>query len=327
MGRPPAGRPGRQTGRNERRTGCRGCPPVRSAYTDRRIRVQTCLGLEFGLVQAWRRILGMPRRGDAQPTAGDWLAAVGPLVAPLAIVVSGSEAGSLLALGLAWMVLLVPGLLALNLWFPAPHPLGGGVARLGVASVAALVPFGMWSLTGCLLHWTLTTVCSAYAVTYVGVVALLARGLLCREPIAAAPPEDPAPPPLVDLPRWVSVIVLLAIAVVLWGVTASSMDTHAPPAETFDPAKRTGWWHGAAIGAVAAIVGGPCWPSGYGVDRTRIAHPNRNRTPPVRRLAMRHRRRQRPGAVRAEAVAGGPMQPRRRGRPRCHWCSGWSVPV
>jgi hypothetical protein len=207
-------------------------------------------------VQAWRRILGMPRRGDAQPTAGDWLAAVGPLVAPLAIVVSGSEAGSLLALGLAWMVLLVPGLLALNLWFPAPHPLGGGVARLGVASVAALVPFGMWSLTGCLLHWTLTTVCSAYAVTYVGVVALLARGLLCREPIAAAPPEDPAPPPLVDLPRWVSVIVLLAIAVVLWGVTASSMDTHAPPAETFDPAKRTGWWHGAAIGAVAAIVGG-----------------------------------------------------------------------
>ena len=200
------------------------------------------------------RLLGAARADGTSPTPGDWARAVVPLLAPLAIVAAGPRVDALAPLALTWMVLLVPGLLAVNLWFPQGHPLGAGVSRLGVASLLALVPFGLPAYAGCMLHWRLTVVIWLYAGLYIAIVGGLAWGLLRRgRTVRSEPPVEPFDLPL-RVPRWMAVVVLVAIGVVLIGVGLSAPNTHVSDAEFSNPAARPGWWHGAVLGAVASLV-------------------------------------------------------------------------
>jgi hypothetical protein len=200
------------------------------------------------------RIAGAARADGTQPVATDWLRALGPWVAPLALAVCGARVDALAPVALTWMVLLVPGFLAVNHWFPAGHPLGAGVSRLGVASLLALVPFGMLAYAGCMLHLRLTTALALYGVAYIAMTLVLGRALARREPtIQHVRPAEPFDLPA-TAPRWTAVVVLLAIAAMLVGVCMSAPKTHVPDAEFMDRAARPGWWHGAVIGGVAAVV-------------------------------------------------------------------------
>lgn len=203
------------------------------------------------------KLAGIEHAEGSPTKVTDWLRAWLPLFAPLAIIISGSAVGALAPVALVWIVLLVPGVLAVNLWFPRSHPLGRGASRLGVASVLAMLPFSAVAYLGCLFHWHLTMVLVLYAVAYIAVVGLLVRALLRREPGAAL---EPAPEPF-DLPwaapRWAAVVVLVAIAVVMIGVCMSAPRTHISDGEFMKSNiyGRPTWWHGAAMGAVASLVG------------------------------------------------------------------------
>lgn len=206
------------------------------------------------MAQALSKLAGAVRSDGAAPTWTDWLRALGPWVAPLVIAVCGARADALAPVALIWMALLIPGMLALNLWFPAGHPLSSGAARLGVASVLTLAPFALFAYAGCVLHWRLTTVMALYAVACVLMVGLLGRTLL-RKPIQAEqPPACPGFELPVLAPRWAACVVLVGIAVMLAGVCLAAPNTHVPDVEFSNPAARPGWWRGAVMGACAALL-------------------------------------------------------------------------
>ncbi|HNO77954.1 MAG TPA: DUF6077 domain-containing protein [Phycisphaerae bacterium] len=201
-------------------------------------------------------ILGLSPE-DSKRTPTEWIRALLPLMAPLAICASGVRV-ELIWVALAWIVLLVPGLLAVNLFFPAPHPFSGIAARFGVATLLAMVPAACVGWMGCMLHWTLSTYMWTFGLVYVGLIAAIAHFLAHKK-------ESESP----DAPRWpsfdlglnaskiIAAIVLICLGVVIVGVVMAS-----PPSEEFqfkiryDQYSRPGWWHGVVVGAVGSILGG-----------------------------------------------------------------------
>ncbi|NOX59866.1 MAG: hypothetical protein GXP29_13555, partial [Planctomycetes bacterium] len=205
-----------------------------------------------GVVQ---KILGLPQR-EGKPSTGEWLTALGPLLAPLLICGVGVRV-ELVWVAVVWVMLLVPGLLAVNLFFPKPHPFSHIAARFGVASVLALLPAAVLGWTGCMLHWTLTTYLSCYVVAYLCLVAVLAHFLAHRRSDEAAAPSESSFDWGLATSRWVAGVVLVCIGVVLVGVVMSSPPSgDLPNAERYDQDARPDWWVGVTTGAVGSIGGG-----------------------------------------------------------------------
>jgi hypothetical protein len=208
---------------------------------------------------ALAKIAGIARPDGEAPKPTDWVCALAPLVAPLAIMVAGSRISALLPVAFVWIAVMIPGLLAVHAWFPRSHPLGQLPVKLGVASVLALLPFAVFSYLGCLLHWRLTTVLTLYAVAYLASVVLLVSRLLRKAESAIDEPGDVCGLGDVPLtvPRWNAMVVLVCVALVMVGVVMSSPTT--PTSDTDfvvdNLYNRPNWWYGAALGAVASIVG------------------------------------------------------------------------
>jgi hypothetical protein len=201
-------------------------------------------------------ILGLSPKAS-QRTPVEWMRALLPLVAPLAICAAGVRV-ELIWVALVWMLLLVPGLLAVNLFFPAPHPFSHLASRFGVATLLAMVPAAIVGWTGCMLHWTLATYLWAYGLVYLGLVAGLAHFLAHQAPAESSEPSHwPAFDLCINTSKVVAAIVLLSVGAVLAGVAMAS-----PPSEEFtdalryDQYARPDWWHGVAVGAVGSIIGG-----------------------------------------------------------------------
>ncbi len=201
-------------------------------------------------------ILGLPSDGS-KPSPVDWLRAIAPWVAPLLICTAGVRI-ELVWVAIVWMVLLVPGVLAVNLFFPAPHPFSHIAARFGVATLLAMVPAAILGWTGCMLHWTLTTYLWAYAIAYFALIAGLAH-FLAHKPESESS-ERPTWPTFdlgLNSSKIVAAIVLLCVGVVMVGVVMA-----APPSDEFkdssryDPYARPDWWHGVAVGAIGSVIGG-----------------------------------------------------------------------
>ena len=228
------------------------------------------------------RILGNGQSSvEENASFADWARAVGPIIAPFAILACAARSEMLLV-ALVWAVFMIPGLLAANLLFGPEHPLGRGVARLGLASVLAMFPFSVLSWTGCMVHWRLSTVLVLYAIVYVAIVAIAAVLLLRRGrrgesgKSKEATPDSageksawPVLPLTADAPRWTAVVTLVGIVVVMVGVCMA-----APPlAEErvrFNPQARPDWWHGVLVGAIGSLVAAAGLVLGY-VRRTREA--------------------------------------------------------
>ncbi len=157
-----------------------------------------------------------------------------------------------------WMFLLGPGLLAVNLFFPAPHPFSNVASRFGVATVLTLVPLAILGWTGCMVHFSLTTYMWIYAIVYLGLVAGLAHFLAHKKTVESETVVRwPAFELGLDSPKLIAGIVLLCIGVVLVGVVmASPPSGDLPDAERYDRYARPDWWHGVAVGAVGSLLGG-----------------------------------------------------------------------
>lgn len=201
------------------------------------------------------KLAGAVRQDGQSPVLSDWLRAFAPLVAPLVIMLSGSAIGALAPVGLVWIVFMIPGWLAANLWFPQGHPLGAGVARLGIASVLALFPFSVLAYLGCVLHWRLTPVIGLHVIVSVVAIVLMGRALLRRQALPAAAEREAGFDLPLTAPRWAAVVLLVAIGVMLAGVCLSSPDTHVDDAVFSSRNARPGWWHGAVLGLAASLVG------------------------------------------------------------------------
>ncbi|GJM26328.1 MAG: hypothetical protein DHS20C16_27430 [Phycisphaerae bacterium] len=190
-------------------------------------------------------------------TPVEWIRALLPLLAPLAICTAGVRV-ELVWVAIVWIVLLVPGLLAVNLFFPAPHPFSNLASRFGVATLLAMVPAAVLGWTGCMLHWTLTTYLWVYGLVYLGLVAGLAHFLAHKSPDES---NESPPWPTFELglntSKIAAAIVLLCVGAVFVGVVMAS-----PPSDEFkdstryDPNGRPDWWYGAAVGAVGSVIGG-----------------------------------------------------------------------
>jgi hypothetical protein len=211
---------------------------------------------------ALRRLLGLAD-DTAAPRPLELLWSLGPLFAPLIIVLIPFRAGGIVAVqgefilaALAWIGLTIPGMLATNLLFARAHPLGRGVSRLAIATVLALVPFALPAWAGCLLHWRLGRALWIYAALYVLMVAGLGLRLVRRGPAQPEPNDESASVAVAvrPWPRWVAAVVIAMIGLIMVGVAMSS-----PPQDRnkrFVPAARPGWWHGTALGGAASVIAG-----------------------------------------------------------------------
>ncbi len=240
------------------------------------------------------RILGMPDREDGRPTLSDWARALGPLFAPFLILVCGVRL-ELLKTALCWSFFMIPGLLAVNLWFPAKHPLGRGVARLGVASVLAMFPFGILAWLACTFHWRLPFLGILYGLVYVAIsvalVVLLARG---RNMATEDDGEQAQDYPL-SAPRWLAGVAIAGIALVLLGVVLSAPPSaNLPDGQRFDRDLRPEWWHGAVLGGVGSLLAAGAVAFALGKARRTFVKGEQDEQPqlePTRRQDARGRRR------------------------------------
>ncbi len=198
------------------------------------------------------KVAALPVDGDKPIPVSAWFRAFGPLLAPFLILACDLRS-EMFCVAAVWCVLMIPGLLAANLLFPVNHPLGRGVSRLGVASILAMFPFVIPAWTACMLHWTLSTMLVVYVILYIASVAGLAHFLAHRRGASEYKKESwPAFELHLDYPRWVAIVVIVAVIVIMAGVVLSS-----PPIGKgwYDPASRPGWWYGLAIGTAASVIG------------------------------------------------------------------------
>ena len=193
---------------------------------------------------------------DASGTRRGQLAhLIWPVCAPF-LILTCAPRWELAAVAACWSILLVPGVLALVLWFPVDHPLRRWPAIPAVASVLGLFVFGVVAWAGCLLHTTLTTVLIGYGLLYAACVAALAWLLFVRSPLPAE-----AAWPTMDLPlaasRRVAVVVLLGVALLLAGVALATVQTRNPFRTPDFFGARPYWWYGTLLGAAGALLAAP----------------------------------------------------------------------
>ncbi|MCP4593637.1 MAG: hypothetical protein GY842_23110 [bacterium] len=188
------------------------------------------------------RILGTPAEAGTTEKLAAWMRLLGPLFAPLLILVCAPR-WEMAATAASWCVLILPGVLAAQVLFPSNHPLGCGVSRLALATVGGLTLFGLSSWAGSLLHWKLSTVLLAYGGLYAAITAVLLTVLLRRG--APSTPRDGLTPEAdlsLDAPRWYGALALLGIVVLLAGV-----------AWTAAQGRTAEWWQGTVLAATAAL--------------------------------------------------------------------------
>ena len=217
---------------------------------------------------------GAPRGGAMVHTA--W--AVGPLAAPF-LILACAPRWEMAATAACWSVLILPGLLALNRFFPSGHLLQSGPARFAVASVLGLLLFAGISWSACLLHLRLSTVLVIYAAAYMLVVAGLALGLARkrgptgRRTVAwwvgqALNPGDAASPDAPDVEEFTpdagggsnsrggALLVIVGIAVMLIGVWRATVASPSTAAARGAMAARESWWIGSLMASGGAVLAG-----------------------------------------------------------------------
>ncbi len=177
-----------------------------------------------------------------------------PLAAPF-LILTCAPRWELAAAAACWSVMLLPGLLAVDLFFPPDHPWGRGFGRVATASVGGLLVFGLVSWIGRLWHTTLTTVLVLYAVLYVVCVAVLLRVWVHRRP-RVRQPDEPWPNLEVALttPRWMAALVLLGIAVLMVGVVLATAQSGDPRSTPGFWNARPYWWQGTLLGALGSVL-------------------------------------------------------------------------
>jgi len=216
---------------------------------------------------ALRKIVIARRAGDTPPGVVDWVRSLSPMLAPLTIALCSLPIlrWEMFVGAAAWAILILPGMLAANLLFNADHPLGGAASRPAIASVLGLLPFGMLTWLGCMMHLRLTTVLIAYAIAYVILVGLLCRALLKRSPILAMESEYNSDDDVQDArpllrSRGLAVGVIAGVIVMLIGVILASPISPRGSSEMIyrnpvtDPGAKWFWWLGSIIGAAGAVA-------------------------------------------------------------------------
>ena len=145
-----------------------------------------------------------------------------PLLAPFAILLCGPRV-ELVQVAVCWSILMIPGVLGVEILLPRSHPFGHWSARPGVASVLALLPFGVLAWLGCLFHWKLTTVLvmfgAVFALVLVVLLTLRPRRNESNLPIEQAGGADPFVEFRSRRSAWLTVIGILLF---LAGVTLAS---------------------------------------------------------------------------------------------------------
>lgn len=219
---------------------------------------------------AWRKFAGAPRSASRAEVAAAWAQTAVPLAAPFLILACGFR-GEVLKAAAAWSVLILPGALAVNALYAAGHPFSRSVARLSVASVLGLVPFGVVAWMGCVRHWTLSTVLIIWAVLYFASTALLIIHLVRRQPAENAPPDDAAAGPTHPLggSRWAAVTAIAGVIVVLVGVWLALSQTRAQPGQPRPESARAYWGQGTALGTAGSVIAGVGFLWGVRSDRSR----------------------------------------------------------
>ncbi len=151
--------------------------------------------------------------------------------------------------------MLLPGLLTVNLIFPADHPFGSGFGKFGVASLGGLMLFGLVSWPACLLHWNLSTVLTTYGFVYIAGVGLPVAYLLRRGPVPDAVEARSAEMPIpMGVPRRTAAIVLVGTAGLMVGVWLATLQTgelYGPRGLRYEA--HGYWWQGTLLGVLAAL--------------------------------------------------------------------------
>lgn len=190
-----------------------------------------------------------------------------PLAAPFLILLAAPRIEAALVAA-CWSVLILPGVLAINLFFDREHPFGRAVSRLAVASVAGLVPFAAATWLGCTFRWTLTTVLVVYAAFYVTTVAALAYALLRRGRHPSAEHVPPAAPAF-DFapagPRWAAAALIACVALYMVGVCLAS------PPQPVTGNEAHPWRLGTTLAAVGSVLAAVLIVVGTRVRRDPVA--------------------------------------------------------
>ncbi|UCG17129.1 MAG: hypothetical protein JSV19_03670, partial [Phycisphaerales bacterium] len=200
------------------------------------------------------RIAGVPDHTDLREKTIGCLRGFWPLAAPFLTLLCDPRR-EMASVAACWSILILPGVLAVNLLFPAAHPFGRGFSRLGVASAIGLLPFGLVAWIGCLAGQTLTTVLIIYGILYAVCLILLLWVLIRRGPTCA---KTDAPWPSLQLslggPKWAAALMIPAMAVLMGGIAVATDEAQSPSLTPGFWGARHHWWQGTVLGAAASVL-------------------------------------------------------------------------
>lgn len=177
-----------------------------------------------------------------------------PLAAPF-LILACEPRWELAAAAACWTFLILPGVLAVNVFFPSDHPFGRGLGKLAVASIGGLLLFGLVSWPACLLHLRLSTALGVYAAVYAACVGELGGRLMRRGPLPGVGRQEEWNPGLrLNVSRMNAALIVIGIALVLSGVWLATLETGNPSTTPRFYGARPYWWQGTLLAGAASLA-------------------------------------------------------------------------